>query len=69
MGFTVSNLEIRSLLTTNRKSYSYMGLKFQTTHYLTPQIKDGAAILKIDMTSFFCCGSSDVDKILQTGAE
>jgi len=46
-----------------------MGLKFQTTHYLTPQIKDGAAILKIDMTSFFCCGSSDVDKILQTGAE
>jgi len=27
------------------------------------------AILKIDITSFFCHGQSDLDKITQTGAE
>jgi len=42
------------------------------THYWAPKIQHGgdpSAILKIDMTSFFCCGRSYVDEIRQTGAE
>jgi len=49
----LSNLELWFLLTTYRKSY----VGFRRTHYWTP------------MTSFFCRGWSNFDKISQTGTE
>ena len=58
----LSNLEPWCLLAT----YRSRTWPFQRTQYWTWL---RSATLKIDMTSFFCWGWSDLDKILLTGAE
>ena len=64
----LSNLQLWCLLTTYRKSY--VGFSKNPLLDLKNPRWRRSAISKINMTSFFFCrGWSDLDKILQTGAE
>ena len=62
----LSTLELWCLLTTYRKSYAL--LKEPIIGSLKSKMAE-IAIWKVDMTSFFCRGWSDLDKISETGAE
>jgi len=63
----LSNLELRCLLTTYRKSH----MAFQRTHYWIPTIEDGwdTPSWKSIWRHFFRRLWSDLDKISQTGTE
>ena len=64
----LSNLELWCLLMTYRKLYNWA---FQRTHYWIPKMQDGwdPPFWKSTWRHFFCRGWSDLDKILETGAE
>jgi len=64
----LSNLELWCLLTTYRK-LCYCA--FQRTHFWIPKIQDSwdPPSWKSTWRHFFCRGWSDLDKILETGAE
>ena len=64
----LSNLELWCPLTTYRKLCNWA---FQRTHYWIPKIQDGWDLpsRKSTWRHFFCQQWSDLDKILQTGAE
>jgi len=64
---TLSNLELWCPFTTYRKSY--MG--FSKNPLLDPKIQDGwdPPSWKLTQRYFFCWGWSDLDKLLQTGAD
>jgi len=63
----LNNLELWFLLTTYRKSYMGFSKNPLRDPYNPRWLR--SAILKIDMTSFFCRRWSDLDKISETGAE
>jgi len=61
------NLELQCLLTTYRKSYMGFSKKPLLDPWNPRWLR--SAVLKINMTSFFCRGWSDLDNISQTGTE